>query len=251
MHQVSEEPQSNADSSGDLDDALQREIDEALGGQSIEELIGEAVLPPEPAPSGRERGEVAPGQIVPCRVVAIDRDAVLVEMGRKDQGLAPLEQFERDPEPGDILQLEVVRYDTNEDLWIVSREGAVERATWEDLTEGTIVEAFVEKTNKGGLEVRFGGIRAFMPISQISVYRVEDPAEYVNTKLRCQVTEVDRRDSRVIVSARAVMEVELEAKREALLAELAEGDVREGIVRQVMPYGAFVDIGGVDGLVHV
>jgi len=90
-----------------------------------------------------------------------------------------------------------------------------------------------------------------MPVSQISMYRVEKPEEFVGQKLKCLVTEVKRRERRVIVSARALMEQETAEKKEALLAELAEGDVREGVVRQIMPFGAFVDLGGVDGLVHV
>lgn len=232
---------------GHLDESLQREIEEALGGRSIEELLDEA------APAGPRRGapEVAPGQVRPGRVVAVDSQGVLVELGGKDQGVVALEQFEEAPEVGSEIELAVTRYDASEDLWVLSRRGAVERATWDDLAEGQIVEAYVDKSNKGGLEVRFGGVTAFMPISQISIYRVEDAGEYVGKKLRCQVVEVDHRERRVIVSARAVMELEAEEARERLLAELQEGDVRDGIVRQVMPYGAFVDLGGVDGLVHV
>ena len=186
---------------GGLDEALQREIDEALGGRSIEDVLAETV-PTRTTPRGPARGPIQPGDIVPCRVVAIDRDAVLVEMGGKDQGMVALEQFEQDPTPGDVFQLEVVRFDRNEDLWVVSRAGAVERATWDDLAEGTIVEAFVDRANKGGLEVSFQGIHAFMPISQISLYRVEKPEEFVGQKLKCLVTEVRRRERRVIVSAR-------------------------------------------------
>ena len=247
---MSEQPQSSQERPGELDEELQREIDEALGGHSLEELLEETARP-LPEPPGRPSQRVRPGAIVRCRVVGIDRDAVLVELGGKDQGLVPLAQFEADPQVGELFQLEVVRYDAAEDLWVLSREGAVERATWDDLAEGAVVEAFVERANKGGLEVRFGGVQAFMPISQISLYRVEDPAEYVGQKLRCQVIEVDRRERRVIVSARALMELEAQQRREALLAELAEGDVRQGVVRQIMPYGVFVDLGGVDGLVHV
>ena len=247
---MNEQPRPEQRRPGGLDEALQREIDEALGGKSIEELIDDAA-PTAEAAKGPARGPVQPGDIVPCRVVAIDRDAVLVEMGGKDQGMVALEQFEEDPTPGDVLQLEVVRYDRSEDLWVVSRAGAVERATWEDLSVGMMVEALVERANKGGLEVSFNSINAFMPISQISMYRVEKPEEFVGQKLKCLVTEVKRRERRVIVSARAPMEAEAEEKKEALLAELAEGDIRDGVVRQVVPFGAFVDLGGVDGLVHV
>ena len=233
-----------------LDAELQREIDEALGGKSLEALLDESgALPAKPARGGP--GRPGPGSIVPCRIVAIDRQSVLVEMGGKDQGYVPLTQFDKPPPVGDIIQLEIVRYDGDEDMWVLSRQGAVERATWDDLKDGQIVDAFVEGLNKGGLEVRFNAIRAFMPISQISLYRVEDASEYLGKKIRCQVVEVHRGEKRVIVSARAVLELEEQQKREQLMAELKEGDVRDGIVRQVMAYGAFVDLGGVDGLVHV
>ncbi len=247
---MTEDAQDRPAPPGGADDALQREINEALGGRSIEDLLDEAEALPRPRARRRGRA-VAVGNIVPARVVAVDDQVVLMELGAKDQGYVPLEQFERPPEAGDILQLEVVRHDQEEDLWVLSREGAVERATWDDLSVGQIVEAFVENVNKGGLEVRFGGVHGFMPLSQISLYRVETPEEYLHQKLRCQVIEVDRRENRVIVSARALMELEAQQKREALLEELAEGDIRSGVVRQVMPYGAFVDLGGVDGLLHV
>ncbi len=234
--------------SGGIDEALEREIDEALGGLSLENLLDQAAPPPEALDRG---GEVEPGQIRRGTVVMVDSQVLLVELGGKDQGAVMVEQFEELPAVGDEIELAVVRYDADEDLWVLSREGAIERATWEDLSVGQTVEAFVEGSNKGGLEVRFSGIQAFMPLSQISMYRVEEPGELVGQKLRCQVVEVDRGQKRVIVSGRAVMEVEAEKKREQLMAELAEGDVREGVVRQVMPYGAFVDLGGVDGLVHV
>ena len=237
------------DDAGGLDDALQREIDEALGGQSLEELLED--VPAVPKVDKIAGGPVEPGQIRSARVNAIDEKYVLVELGGKDQGLVALEQFDKLPEVGSRIELAVVRYDRNEDMWILSRQGAVERASWEDLQEGQIVEAFVTGVNKGGLTVKFSNIEAFMPVSQISRYRVENPAEYVNQKLRCQVIEVNRREERVIVSARAVAELEAEQAREKLLAELKEGDVRSGVVRQIMPFGAFVDLGGVDGLVHV
>jgi len=245
---LSEERNQNVQGAGQSDEALQREIDEALGGRSIEELLDEATAPSTRLKGG---GEVAPGQVRPARIVAVDSQGILVELGQKDQGVVAPEQFDEPPVVGTEVELAVVRYDSKEDLWILSRQGAVEHATWEDLREGQIVEAFVDQSNKGGLEVRFGGVKAFMPVSQISIYRVEDPAEFVGKKLRCQVVELNRREKRVIVSARAVMELEAQEAREKLLAELAEGDVREGVVRQVMPYGAFVDLGGVDGLVHV
>ncbi len=246
---MNDKPDEN--NTGGLDETLQHEIDQALDGRSVEEIFDETTLPMLPAGAIDGQGEVSPGQVRRGLVIDVDPQGVLVELGGKDQGVVPLEQFEEEPAVGDEIELEVARYNRNDDLWVLSRQGAVERASWDNLQEGQIVEAFVEKTNKGGLEVKFGGIDAFMPISQISLYRVEDAAEFVGQKLRCQVVEVDLRDRRVIVSARAVLELEAARKREQLLAELAEGDIRDGVVRQVMPFGAFVDLGGVDGLVHV
>ena len=105
--------------------------------------------------------------------------------------------------------------------------------------------------NKGGLELDASGVRCFMPISQIERFRVDDISGYVNQRLTCQITEVDRSKGNVIVSRRNLLEIEAEQWREKMLESLAEGQKVAGIVRSIMPYGAFVDIGGVDGLLHV
>jgi small subunit ribosomal protein S1 len=114
-----------------------------------------------------------------------------------------------------------------------------------------IVEARVTATNKGGLSVDVNNIRGFMPISQIDLYRVENAEQYVNQRLRCMVAEVNQAEKNLIVSRRALLEKEREENREKLWKELAEGQIREGIVRSVRDFGAFVDLGGVDGLIHV
>ena len=115
-----------------------------------------------------------------------------------------------------------------------------------------IVEARVTETNKGGLAVDVNGIRGFMPISQIDLYRVEDAEQFVNQKLLCMVTEVDPSERNLVVSRRALLEKEREENREKTVERSwHEGQVREGIVRSVKDFGAFVDLGGVDGLLHV
>jgi small subunit ribosomal protein S1 len=114
-----------------------------------------------------------------------------------------------------------------------------------------IVEARVTDTNKGGLAVDVNGIRGFMPISQIDLYRVEDTQQFVNTRLRCHVVEVKASERNLVVSRRALLEKEREENREKLWQELAEGQVREGVVRSIRDFGAFVDLGGADGLLHV
>jgi len=111
-----------------------------------------------------------------------------------------------------------------------------------------IVEARVTGTNKGGLSVDVNGIRGFMPASQVDLYRAEDLNQFVNQKLRCLVTEVDREERNLLVSRRALQEKDRQEQAEKTWAEIAEGQVREGVVRSIKPFGAFIDLGGVDGL---
>ncbi len=106
-------------------------------------------------------------------------------------------------------------------------------------------------TNKGGLSVDVNGIRGFLPISQIDLYRIENAEQFVNQRLNCLVTEVNPQERNLVVSRRALLEKEREETREKLWQELAEGQVRTGTVRSVREFGAFVDLGGVDGLLHV
>ncbi|HYT91546.1 MAG TPA: S1 RNA-binding domain-containing protein, partial [Gemmataceae bacterium] len=132
-----------------------------------------------------------------------------------------------------------------------TRKGAAIEADWSTVAVGQIVEARVTATNKGGLSVEINGIRGFMPISQIDLYRVENAETYVNQRLLCEVTEVDPVERNLVVSRRNLLEREREEMREKVWAELAEGQTRTGIVRSVRDFGAFVDLGGVDGLIHV
>ena len=118
-------------------------------------------------------------------------------------------------------------------------------------SEGQIVEVTVTGSNKGGLECQVAGIRGFIPMGQVSIYRVENPEEFVGQRLACVVTEANRDRRNLVLSHRAVMERERNELRDKLLAELAPGQIREGIVRSLKDFGAFVDLGGVDGLIHV
>ena len=142
-------------------------------------------------------------------------------------------------------------YDQANGLLLLTRQGAAVVADWSTVAPGMIVEARVLSTNKGGLTVDVNGIRGFMPVSQIDLYRVEDTEQFVNQRLRCVVTDVDPAERNLVVSRRALQEKEREEAREKLWLELAEGQTREGIVRSIKDFGAFVDLGGVDGLLHV
>src|SRR5262249_46374221 len=142
-------------------------------------------------------------------------------------------------------------YDQDNGLLLLTRQGAAVDVDWSSVAVGMIVEARVTGTNKGGLSVEVNGIRGFMPISQIDLYRVEHPEEFVNQRLRSLVTDVDADERNLVVSRRALLEREREENRAKLWQELAEGQIREGVVRALKDFGAFVDLGGVDGLLHV
>ncbi|MDR3637264.1 MAG: S1 RNA-binding domain-containing protein [Isosphaeraceae bacterium] len=186
------------------------------------------------------------------KVISIRGKSVFVDLGAKSEGVVPVEQFEdKIPSPGDMIDVTIDRFDADEGILLLSLKGAAVEATWENLRKGIIVEARVTKTNKGGLDVEVGGIRGFLPVGQIDINRVEDPSEYVNQKLRVVVTEANQRERNLVVSRRELLEQERAEKREKTWAELQEGQVRDGVIRTIKPYGAFVDIGGVDGLLPV
>ncbi len=227
----------------DWDEALKREVEAALGDMNLEQLINSEQKPREPSESGVRRG----------KVIAIQGDDIFVDMGAKSQGILPAAQFKEEPMPseGDIIEVTIEGYDQRDGLLLLSRLGAIKAAAWETLAEGQAVEGRVTGHNKGGLELDIDGIRAFMPVSHISLARVEDLAPYVDQRLRCEVIDIDQDDENVVVSCRALLEREAAETREQTFASLEEGQTVSGTVRNIMPYGAFVDIGGVDGLLHV
>ncbi len=226
-----------------LDAELQRELDDALGDMSIEDMLE----------ADRPRTKAKSEGVRVGKVIDIQRDDIFVDFGGKSQGVLQAIQFGDDPLPeiGDSIEVTVERYDPSEGLIILSREGAVVAATWRSLQPGQIVEAFVTGANTGGLELKFNGISGFMPMSMIDVARTESTAPYMNTKMMCEVVDIDRGRKSATLSRRNVIEAEAAEKREETMAEMAEGKVVTGTVRSIMPYGAFVDIGGVDGLLHI
>jgi len=231
----------------DLDAQIERELQEAMGSFSDKELYGEPAQPKgKPAPSPE------PGK-KKAKVIAMHGADVFLDVpGGRSQGVLPMLQFtEGPPAIGTEVEVSIEGYDPANGLLILSRKGAAMVADWSSVAVDMIVEARVTATNKGGLSVDVNGIRGFMPISQIDMYRVEDVEQFVNQRLRCMVAEVNPEERNLVVSRRALLEKEREVAREKLWGELAEGQVREGIVRSVRDFGAFVDLGGVDGLLHI
>ena len=250
----------SAKQSSATDDALlQREIDDALGGQSVEQIMADADSaaedPPAPQEASREAHTEFHTEMRRGRIAAIRGEDVFVNLPGEDsrlQGVVPLAQFDRAPRLGSIMDFVVDHVDEKQGLIYLSREGAVSRATWEQLQRGAIVDARVIGTNKGGLDLEMvGGIRAFMPASLIDLHHVNQLESFIGQKLEGMVQEIDRKSKKVVLSRRHVLEHRREQAKATLLTKLEVGNVVEGKVSNVVDFGAFVDLGGVDGLVHV
>jgi small subunit ribosomal protein S1 len=187
------------------------------------------------------------------KVVSIGPTDIFVEFGPKEIGVIPRAQFTEEDLPAKDAQLEVAvdKFEEAEQIFICSRPGAVVKAAWETLDIGQTVDAKVTGVNKGGLELEVGGHKAFMPASQVSLDRIPDLSVMIGEKLTCQVSQLDKRGrGNIVLSRRDILEQERRERARSLKDSLKEGDVLDGTVRKIMPFGAFVDIGGVDGLVH-
>jgi small subunit ribosomal protein S1 len=226
-----------------LSPELEMEYAEALGDLSLDTLIEQ---------SSAGDAELASESRVKGRVSRVHREDVFIDLGGRSQGVVPLRQFDEPPKEGAELELVVARFNAEEGLYELSRPtAAVDVGNWDEVSEGQIIEVNVTGANKGGLECQVAGIRGFIPMGQVSIYRVENPEELVGQRLACVVTEASRERRNLVLSHRAVMERERNAQREKIMAELAPGQIREGIVRSMKDFGAFVDLGGLDGLIHV
>ncbi|WP_428940415.1 S1 RNA-binding domain-containing protein [Fontivita pretiosa] len=236
------------------DAKLEQEVDAALAGVSLEELYSTASpQPAAPEPPATQ----TPGALKGTRrgrIISVDpaKDEVFVDLGGKSQGVAAYSQFETEPHVGDELEFDIERYDAREGLLILTRKGAAAtNVTWETLQVGQIVEGIVTGMNKGGLELQVRNMRAFMPAGQVDLYYNKDISIYLGQRLKAEVTQFDAASKNLIVSRRSVLEREKEEARQKMLQEIEVGQTRRGTVRSLTDFGAFVDLGGLDGLLHV
>ena len=200
------------------------------------------------------------GAVVTGTVVHIDREGVLVDVGTKSDGLIPPNELSRDPGAQDVVKIGqkvdvyVMDVDDQEGNLILSKKRADFEKAWDRVIEahqeGRTIHAMVTDRVKGGLVVDLG-IRGFVPASHVGSGKVRNLEKYVAQTLPLKVIEVDRDRRKVVLSHRLATEEEREAQRQETLGNLAEGQVRTGVVRRITDYGAFVDIGGVDGLLHI
>ena len=227
------------------DEALDLEVEAAMAGVAIDDYDKDREAPAaasNPGNKGLRRG----------RIVSVNKDDAFVDFGGKSQGICSLQQFVVEPKVGEEIDFHVDKYDTAEGILVLSIKGALAtKVSWETLEVGQVVEGTVTGNNKGGLELEVKGMRAFMPAGQVDMYHVPDMTQFVGQKMQAEVTQFEAHAKNLVLSRRNVIEREREAQKTKLMEELAEGQIRRGTVRNVMDFGAFVDLGGVDGLLHV
>jgi small subunit ribosomal protein S1 len=204
--------------------------------------------------------EMRPGSIVKGTVVDVTPDVVVVNAGLKSEGVIPVEQFynehgEVEIEVGDEVEVALDSVEDGFGETRLSREKAKRARTWtmleEAYEEGETVKGYISGKVKGGFTVDVGDVRAFLPGSLVDVRPVRDTAYLEGKELEFKIIKLDQRRNNVVVSRRAVVESEYSAEREALLERLEEGQIVKGIVKNLTDYGAFLDLGGVDGLLHI
>lgn len=206
------------------------------------------------------RQEMRSGEIITAEVVSIDNDHVIVNAGLKSESVIDANEFknpqgELEVEVGDFVKVAIEKLEDGFGSTILSRDKAKKMEAWLDLedamNEGRVVKGYVSSRVKGGLRVSVNGIMAFLPGSLVDIRPVKDTTPFENKEWDFKVIKLDRKRNNIVVSRRAVMEVTAGADREALMGTLAEGATVKGIVKNITDYGAFVDLGGIDGLLHI
>ena len=200
--------------------------------------------------------KIRPGQTLTGKVVQITEDEVCVSIGYKADGLIKrADLVDQDVKLDDEIEVEVVKVNDGEGNVLLSQRNIVNRKAWDALMEkheaGEYVDAVGKEAVKGGLIADIGGVRAFVPASQLSQRYVEKIADFVGKDMKLKIIEVDKQKKRVVASRKAVVAEEAAAKKKEVWEKLEEGVVIHGIVRRLTDFGAFVDLGGVDGLIHI
>ncbi|MFK7777336.1 MAG: S1 RNA-binding domain-containing protein [Gimesia sp.] len=234
--------------------------DEEAAAKAAEEAATEesatasqsATTPSEPALEALAEGDRLKG-----KVESINNDDVFIDLGSRalgTPGIVPLRQFgDKAPEVGLEVDVKVNKINEAEGLILLSMPRGRHKPSgdWDAVAAGQIVECVVNKSNKGGLEVSVGSLRGFLPASQVDLYFVGDLEPFVGEKLTVEITEVNPKKRNLVVSRRKYLESEREELQKELWEKLAIGQEHTGVVKNIKDYGAFVDIGGIDGFLHI
>jgi small subunit ribosomal protein S1 len=234
---------------------------------SISPAVGKSASSPAAAESfaalfeeSLTRKEMRVGEVITAEVVSVDPNFVVVNAGLKSESVIPAEEFKNDAgevevKTGDFVSVSIEALEDGYGATRLSRDKAKRMAAWleleQSLEKGEKIEGVITGKVKGGLTVMTKGIRAFLPGSLVDLRPVKDTTPYEGKTMEFKVIKLDRKRNNVVVSRRAVLEASAGAEREALLASLQEGAVVKGIVKNITDYGAFVDLGGIDGLLHI
>ena len=242
---------------------------EAATDVNLDELDGAALMEAFLSDPSHGYKTLKYGDVLEGTIMHVDRDELLVDIGSKAEGIVPSKEYsslsteEKEAiQVGDTLLVFVVQAENNEGHPVVSIDRAKQEKSWRKLQEiheaNDVIEAEVVNYNKGGLLVNLDGVRGFVPASQVSEIRggdesskQADMARLIGTKLPLKVIEINRHRNRLILSERQAVQERRDAMKESLIQELTEGEVRTGRVSSICDFGAFVDIGGADGLVHL
>ena len=206
------------------------------------------------------RQEMRQGEVITAEIVRIDQNFVVVNAGLKSESYIEREEFlndqgELEANVGDFIQVAIEQLENGFGETRLSRERAKRVAAWnfleEALNQGSLVTGTITGKVKGGLTVMTNSVRAFLPGSLVDMRPVKDTSPYEGKTYEFKIIKLDRKRNNVVVSRRAVLEASVGEEREALLANLKEGSIIKGVVKNITDYGAFVDLGGIDGLLHI
>jgi small subunit ribosomal protein S1 len=204
--------------------------------------------------------DIKEGSVISGEVVAISNDIVTIDAGMKSEGRVPLKEFYQNGQPpelrvGDKVEVFVERLEARNGEVILSRERAMREAAWAELEKATEsgehVQGVIFGKVKGGFTVDIQGAVAFLPGSQVDIRPIKDITPLIGKEQPFQILKMDRKRGNIVVSRRAIMEESRQGQREEILENIKEGDVMDGMVKNITDYGAFIDLGGVDGLLHV
>jgi small subunit ribosomal protein S1 len=234
---------------------IEAEIEAALSSGSLDNVSAEIPTSTTDIDSLLAEDALEEGTKLTGKIQSIHGDDVFLDLGSRSPGVVSSRQFEtgKKPEVGQIIEVVVDHVDREEGLIQLNLPKGIRKArgNWDDLAAGQIVDCLVTKTNKGGLEVTVGRVRGFLPSSQVELAYVSDLEPFVGQKLRVKVIEANPKKRNLVLSRREFLLIERKESEEQLWKTLEVGGQFTGTVKSIKDYGAFVDIGGVDGFLHI
>jgi small subunit ribosomal protein S1 len=201
--------------------------------------------------------KVSEHQVVDGTVISVDKKEVVVNIGYKSDGIIPASEFRYNPDlkAGDTVEVYVENAEDKKGQLVLSHKKARMSKSWERVNAALeaqeIIQGFIKCRTKGGMIVDVFGIEAFLPGSQIDVHPIRDYDQFVGKTMEFKVVKINQEFRNVVVSHKALIEAELEAQKKEIISKLEKGQILEGVVKNITSYGVFVDLGGVDGLIHI